>query len=144
MLSLPDVTEFDFLCNLQVESLSFPAVVDFFCSLQVVTLSFSDAADFFCSLPVDTDSSSSLRDKRYSGVDMICRFFNLTLRGCGTGSGGTYGRLSDSSTEVNKRIAEPLLGCPVGVVLFSSPYAGRPEYSGGCVGVLGRCILFCS
>jgi hypothetical protein len=49
--------------------------------------------------------------------------------------------VSGSSTDVNKRICDPFPDCPVGVVLFSSPYIGASLYIGGSPGVCGLSIL---
>jgi hypothetical protein len=53
----------------------------------------------------------------------------------------TYGRLEGSSTEVNRRMCDPLLDWPVGVELFSSPYDGASVYIGGSPGVFGLSIV---
>jgi hypothetical protein len=64
-----------------------------------------------CSLQDATPSSSALRDARNFGVVAEGFFFlcKRALRGRDRRFGGTYGRLSGSSTDVNKRTCEALL-----------------------------------
>jgi len=66
-------------------------------------------------------SSSALRDAIW------VLFFRWAARGRRTSFLVTYGRLSGSSTDVNKRTCEALPDGPVGVELFSSPYDGGSE-----------------
>lgn len=54
---------------------------------------------------------------------------------------GTYGRLCESSCDVNKRICDPSEVCSVGVESFASPYEGGSEYIGGREGVCGLDIV---
>jgi hypothetical protein len=70
-----------------------------------------------CSLQVEI-ASSSLREERCFGVDSFEDFVLGMAKGRGTRFDCTYGRLFDSSIDVNKRIAALL--CPSVGVEFSS------------------------
>lgn len=61
--------------------------------------------DFLCNLQVEIDSSSLFRGAKWPGV-----FFKSAATGRRTSFLVTYGRLSGSSTDVNKRTCEALLG----------------------------------
>jgi hypothetical protein len=57
-----------------------------------------------CDLQLETASSSSLRVARNCGVESLGDLKGVA-KGAGTRFGGTYGRLFESSIDVNKRIA---------------------------------------
>jgi hypothetical protein len=98
-----------------------------------------------CSSQEDMFPSSSLREDKGFGAESLENRPGFAAKGCGTKYGSTYGRLLDSSIDVNNLTAA--LFCPsVGVEYSSFMYDGGLEYCGGCEGVCGSILnaTFCS
>jgi hypothetical protein len=80
----------------------------------------------FCSLQEDMAFSSSLREDKGFRAETSENWVGYAAKGGGTEHGGTYGRLLDSSIDVNNLTAA--LFCPsVGVECSSLIYAGGLE-----------------
>ena len=80
----------------------------------------------FCNLQEDMAFSSSLREDKGFRAKASENLLGRAVKGCGTEHGGTYGRLLDSSIDVNNLTAA--LFCPsVGVECSSLIYDGGLE-----------------
>lgn len=80
----------------------------------------------FCSLQEDMASSSSLRENKGFRAETLEGWAGFAAKRRGTKNGGTYGRLLDSSIDVNNLTAA--LFCPsIGVGFSSLMYDGGLE-----------------